>query len=391
MKQYTLLNEDFFDDKEEILQNSDDIDSVKKEYEHTVIIGLSISNYAATNENVFASVLKSFEHRVSAFFNSCRFIRDFSDFTYKQNSIKEEESTKIIYGGYSVTVDKRGLKDKNYINSLEISVGVDFNCKTARDCYKFIKFFGESKISNKYAHIKQWLTILKHNSIDEYQFWVGESGEYVDFTDWDKVADPTYELCLFMFGNDYKYGTMLKELHNDNFDRMCENHFFDTESLSYDDMLDRIMFVGRFEKINICSLPDHWAHKRNTPYSAAIGFYTTDGYCMKTMVSPWDPTTRYVTPQLKEFLENTPIRLYIVCTQVDASDVDEVIGIYEGTYELNGKEYVLALQTGHTYADAALASFVSPEKAKELCEKYIHAPDYYDETDEEYDDDEEDY
>ena len=102
MKQYTSLNEDFFDNKEEeILQNVDDIDSVKKEYEHTVIIWLGISNYAATNENVFASVLKSFENRVSAFFNSCRFIRDFSDFTYKQNSINEEESTKIIYGGYS--------------------------------------------------------------------------------------------------------------------------------------------------------------------------------------------------------------------------------------------------------------------------------------------------
>ena len=120
MKRYTLLNEDFFDDKEEILQNADDIDSIKTEYEHTVIIWLSISNYAATNENVFASVLKSFENRVRAFFNSCRFIRDFSDFTYKQNSIKEEESTKIIYGGYSVTVDKRGLENKNYINSLEI-------------------------------------------------------------------------------------------------------------------------------------------------------------------------------------------------------------------------------------------------------------------------------
>ena len=63
------------------------------------------------------------------------------------------------------------------------------------------------------------------------------------------------------------------------------------------------------------------------------------------------------------------------------------VGIYEGTYELNGKEYVLALQTGHTYADAALASFVSPEKAKELCEKYIHE-ETDDEDEDEYEDDE---
>lgn len=254
MKRYTLLNEDFFDDKEEILQNTDDIDSIKTEYEHTVIIWLSISNYAATNENVFASVLKSFENRVSAFFNSCRFIRDFSDFTYKQNSIKEEESTKIIYGGYSVTVDKRGLVNKNYINSLEISVDVDFNCKTARDCYKFIKFFGESQISNKYAHISNRLSIKNRNSINEYTMWIGLSGS-VDFTEWQDVADTTYEICVYMFGDDYKYGTMLKELHKDNLERMCANHFFNNETFIHEDMQDRIIFIGRFEKINVCSLP----------------------------------------------------------------------------------------------------------------------------------------
>lgn len=389
MKRYTLLNEDFFDDNSiDVTQNMDDLESIEKDYDYTVIIGFGMSNYAATNENVFASVLKSFEKRVSAFFKCCRFIRDFSGFTYEQNRIKENESIPIYYGGYYITVDSWGFNDKNYINSLEISVGVNFNCKTARDCYKFIKFFCESKISNEYGHINDCLSILKRDSMDEYNFYVGPGAKYVDFTDWAKVADPTYELCLLMFGNDYKYGTMLKELHNDNFDRMCENHFFDTESLSYDDIQDRIVFVGRFEKINVCSLPNHWAHKSNTPYSAALGFYTTDGCCMKTMGPPWDSTTRYVTPQLKEFLENTPVYLYIVCTQVDASDVDEVIGIYEGTYELDGEEHVLALQTGHTYAEAALASFVSPEKAKELCEKYVHDPDYY-ETDDE--DDEEDY
>ena len=52
---------------------------------------------------------------------------------------------------------------------------------------------------------------------------------------------------------------------------------------------------------------------------------------------------------------------------------------------MNGEEYVLALQTGPYYAEAALASFVSPEKAKELHDKYIH-----EETDDE-DEDEEDY
>ena len=113
MKRYISLNEDFFDDKEEILQNADDIDSIKTEYEHTVIIWLSISNYAATNENVFASVLKSFESRVSAFFNSCRFIRDFSDFSYKQNSIKEELTEKILnlIDEKSFEID---VKDKPY-------------------------------------------------------------------------------------------------------------------------------------------------------------------------------------------------------------------------------------------------------------------------------------
>ena len=233
MKRYTSLNEDLFDDKEDILKNADDIDSIKKEYEYTVIIGLGISNYAATNENVFASALKSFEKRVSAFFNSCRFIRDFSDFTYKQNSIKEEESIKIIYGGYSVIVDERGLANKNYINRLEISVDVDFNCKTARDCYKFIKFFGESKISNKYGHIRHRLTIKNRYSKDEYTMWIGLD-DYVDFTEWQDVADTTYDICAYMFGDDYKYGTMLKELHKDNLERMCANHFFNTESFIYE-------------------------------------------------------------------------------------------------------------------------------------------------------------
>ena len=80
MKRYRLLNEDFFDDmEEEILQNVDDIDSVKKEYEHTVIIWLGISNYAANNENVFAYVLKYFENKERALFNSSRFIRKFND------------------------------------------------------------------------------------------------------------------------------------------------------------------------------------------------------------------------------------------------------------------------------------------------------------------------
>lgn len=389
MKQYTLLNEDFFDDKEEILQNVDDIDSIKKEYEHTVIIGFGISNYAATNENVFAFVLKSFEKRVSAFFNSCRFIRDFSDFIYKQNSIEEEESTKIIYGGYSVTVDKRGLKDKNYINNLEISVDVDFNCKTARDCYKFIKFFRESKISNKYGYIRNQLSIKKHNSIDEYTMWIGLN-DSLDFTEWTEVADTTYELCVYMFGDDYKYGTMLKELHKDNLERMCANHFFNTELLTYEEIQDKIIFIGRFEKINVCSLPDHWSHKRNTPYANALGFYTIDGFNRKTMGPPWDSSSRYLIPKLKEFLENTPLYLYILKTEVDYSNVDEVIGIYEGTYEMDGEEYVLVLQTGPYYTEAALASFVSPEKAKELHDKYI-----YDETDDEdedeYDEDEEDY
>ena len=384
MKQYTLLNEDFFDDKEEILQNIDDIDSIKTEYEHTVIIWLSISNYAATNENVFASVLKSFENRVSAFFNSCRFIRDFSDFTYKQNSIKEDESTKIIYGGYSVTVDGRALENKNYINSLEISVDVDFNCKTARDCYKFIKFFGESQISNKYAHISNRLSIKNRNSINEYTMWIGLSGS-VDFTEWQDVADTTYEICVYMFGDDYKYGTMLKELHKDNLERMCANHFFNNETFIHEDMQDRIIFIGRFEKINVCSLPDHWSHKRNTPYANALGFYTIDGFNEKTMGSPWDPTSRNLIPKLKEFLENTPVYLYILKTEVDGLNVDEVIGIYEGTYVMNGEEYVLALQTGPYYTEAALASFVSPEKAKELHDKYIN-----DETDDETDDEDED-
>lgn len=385
MKQYTSLNEDFFDDKEEeILQNVDDIDSVKKEYEHTVIIWLGISNYAATNENVFASVLKSFENRVSAFFNSCRFIRDFSDFSYKQNLIKEEESTKIIYGGYSVTVDKRGLENKNYINSLEISVDVDFNCKTARDCYKFIKFFGESQISNKYAHISNRLSIKNRNSINEYTMWIGLSNS-VDFTEWQDVADTTYDICVYMFGDDYKYGTMLKELHKDNLERMCANHFFSENTFIYEDMQDRIIFIGRFEKINVCSLPEHWSHKRNTPYAEALGFYTIDGFNEKIMGPPWDSTSRYLTPKLKEFLENTPVYLYILKTEVDYSPVDEVIGIYEGTYVMNGEEYVLVLQTGPYYAEAALASFVSPEKAKELHDKYIH-----EETDDEdeYEDDE---
>lgn len=383
MKRYTSLNEDFFDDKEEILQNADDIDSVKKEYEHTVIIGLGISNYAATNENVFASVLKSFENRVSAFFNSCRFIRDFSDFTYKQNSIEENESTKIIYGGYSITVDKRGLKDKNYINCLEISVDVDFNCKTARDCYKFIKFFGESKISNKYGYIRNQLSIKKRNSIDEYTMWIGVN-DSLDFTEWAEVADTTYELCVYMFGDDYKYGTMLKELHKDNLERMCANHFFSKEPFLYEEIQDRIIFIGRFEKINVCSLPYHWSHKRNTPYANALGFYTIDGFNEKTMGAPWDSTSRYLVPKLKEFLENTPVYLYIINTDVDGSNVDEVIGIYEGTYEMNGEEYVLVLQTGPFYTTAALASFVSPEKAKELHDKYI-----YEETDDENEDEDE--
>ena len=84
MKRYTILNEDFFDDNTiDVTQNIDD-ESIEKEYEYTVIIGFGISNYAATNENVFASVLKSFEKRVGAFFKCCRFIHDFSDFTYKQ-------------------------------------------------------------------------------------------------------------------------------------------------------------------------------------------------------------------------------------------------------------------------------------------------------------------
>lgn len=389
MKRYALLNEDFFDDKEEIL-HVDDIDSVKKEYEHTVIIGLGISNYAATNENVFASVLKSFENRVSAFFNSCRFIRDFSDFTYKQSLIKEEESTKIIYGGYSVTVDEKGLANKNYINSLEISVDVDFNCKTARDCYKFIKFFGESKISNKYAHISNRLSIKKRNSIDEYTMWIGLSNE-VDFSEWAEVADTTYEICVYMFGDDYKYGTMLKELHKDNLERMCVNHFFTTEPFIYEEMQDKIIFIGRFEKINVCSLPDHWSHKRNTPYANALGFYTVDGFNRKTMRSPWDSSSRYLIPKLKEFLENTPVYLYIIKTEVDYSPVDEVIGIYEGTYEMNGEEYVLVLQTGPYYTEAALASFVSPEKAKELHDKYIYEETDDEDEEDEYDEDEENY
>ena len=384
MKRYTLLNEDFFDDKEEILQNADDIDSIKTEYEHTVIIWLSISNYAATNENVFASVLKSFENRVSAFFNSCRFIRDFSDFTYKQNSSKEEESTKIMYGGYSVTVDKRGLVNKNYINSLEISVDVDFNCKTARDCYKFIKFFGESQISNKYAHINNRLSIKNRNSITEYTMWFGLS-DSVDFTEWSDVADITYSLCVYMFGDDYKYGTMLKELHKDNLERMCANHFFSNEPFIYEELKDRIIFIGRFEKINVCSLPNHWSHKINTPYASALGFYTIDGFNEKTMGPPWDSSSRYLVPKLKEFLENTPVYLYILKTEVDYSPVDEVIGIYEGTYEMDGEEYVLVLQSSY-YTEAALASFVSPEKAKEHHDKYIHQ-----ETDDEDEDDEEDY
>lgn len=379
------MNEDFFDDmEEEILQNEDDIDSIKKEYEHTVIIGLGISNYAATNENVFASVLKSFENRVSTFFNCCRFIRDFSDFTYKQDSLKEEESTKIIYGGYSVTVDRRALENKNYINKLEISVDVDFNCKNAKDCYKFIKFFGESKICNKYAHISNRLSIKNRNSKDEYTMWIGLS-DSVDFTEWQDVADTTYELCVYMFGDDYKYGTMLKELHKDNLERMCTNHFFNNETFIYEDMQDRIIFIGRFEKINVCSLPDHWSHKRKTPYANALGFYTIDGFNEKTTSSPWDPTSRNLIPKFKEFLENTPVYLYILKTEVDGSNVDEVIGIYEGTYVINGEEYVLVLQTGPYYTEAALASFVSPEKAKELHDKYIH-----DETDDEdeYEDDE---
>ena len=103
------------------------------------------------------------------------------------------------------------------------------------------------------------------------------------------------------------------------------------------------------------------------------------------MGPPWDSTSRYLTPKLKEFLENTPVYLYILKTEVDYSLVDEVIGIYEGTYVMNGEEYVLVLQTGPYYAEAALASFVSPEKAKELHDKYIH-----EETDDE-DEDEEDY
>ena len=150
-------------------------------------------------------------------------------------------------------------------------------------------------------------------------------------------------------------------------------------------MQDRIIFIGRFEKINVCSLPDHWSHKRNTPYASALGFYTIDGFNEKTMGPPWDSSSRYLVPKLKEFLENTPVYLYILKTEVDYSPVDEVIGIYEGTYTIDGEEYVLVLQTGPYYAEAALASFVSPEKAKELHDKYIH-----EETDDE-DEDEEDY
>ena len=103
------------------------------------------------------------------------------------------------------------------------------------------------------------------------------------------------------------------------------------------------------------------------------------------MASPWDSSSRYLVPKLKEFLENTPVYLYILKTEVDGSNVDEVIGIYEGTYTIDGEEYVLVLQTGPYYTEAALASFVSPEKAKELHDKYI-----YEESDDE-DEDEDEY
>lgn len=111
------------------------------------------------------------------------------------------------------------------------------------------------------------------------------------------------------------------------------------------------------------------------------------------MKSPWDPTSRYLIPKLKEFLENTPVYLYILKTLVDYSPVDEVIGIYEGTYVMNGEEHVLVLQTGPYYTEAALASFVSPEKAKELHDKYINDETDEDEDEYEYEDDEdeEDY